>query len=291
LALALQGRFQSRLSSYPQFIITSNKTDTNRKHFMTELNITFVGHATVLLEMNGTRILTDPILRDKIMHLRRGTQPFESNWHQNIDAVLISHMHYDHLDLPSLEKLGKSMRLIVPNGMAAMLHRRGFTHVEELTRHEATTVGSLTIRATHAAHDRARFRHGPAADTLGFVMEGQHTAYFPGDTDIFPEMVDLAGTLDVALMPVWGWGPTLGKGHLDPYRAAMALQLLKPRLAVPIHWGTLSPLGMRRFNPGFLADPPHSFARFAAQLAPEVTVRILRPGSSLRYHKNGSTDH
>ena len=252
---------------------------------MTELNITFVGHATILLEMNGARILTDPVLRNRIMHLRRSAQPFETAWHQNIDAVLISHMHYDHLDLPSLEKLGKSMRLIVPRGMARMLHRRGFNQVEELTRHDTTTVGPLTIRATPADHDRARFRHGPAADTLGFVIKGHHTAYFPGDTDIFPEMVNLAGLLDVALMPVWGWGPTLGKGHLDPYRAAMALQMLSPRLAIPIHWGTLSPFGMRHFNPGFLADPPHSFARFAAQLAPKVAVHILKPGNSLKYQK------
>jgi len=86
--------------------------------------------------------------------------------------------------------------------------------------------------------------------------------------------------LDVALLPVWGWGPNLGPGHLDPYRAALALQLLKPRLAIPIHWGTLYPLGFIPSWAGFLRDPPHRFAWFAERLAPEVQVLILQPGES-----------
>jgi L-ascorbate metabolism protein UlaG (beta-lactamase superfamily) len=81
--------------------------------------------------------------------------------------------------------------------------------------------------------------------------------------------------LDVALLPVWGWGPSLGRGHLNPRTAAETLRLLRPRVAVPIHWGTYFPIGRggRR-----LADPPHEFARHAAELAPDVEVRVLKPG-------------
>ena len=81
-------------------------------------------------------------------------------------------------------------------------------------------------------HTGKRHPFGPAADTLGYLIEGRHTIYFSGDTDLFPEMAELAGTLDVALLPVWGWGPNLGKGHMDPYRAAEALKLLQPS-AIP----------------------------------------------------------
>lgn len=245
------------------------------------LDVTYVGHATVMLQVDGAKILTDPVLRNQVMHLRRSTANVQADWYRDVDAVLVSHMHYDHLDLPSLAMLGKKTRLIVPRGMAAMLKRQGFINIEELAVDNSTTAGKLTIHATPASHDRARFRGGPSADTLGFVIEGSQTAYFPGDTDIFPEMSSLPANIDVALMPVWGWGPTLGQGHLDPYRAAVALQMISPRLAIPIHWGTLSPLGFNWFNPRFLVDPPHTFAQHARALAPGVTVKILNPGEAV----------
>ena len=91
----------------------------------------------------------------------------------------------------------------------------------------------------------------------------------------------LADNLDVALLPVWGWGPTLGTGHMNPYRAAEALQLLQPRLAIPIHWGTFFPFGLGRIMPRLLIDPPHLFALAAAKLAPEVETQIIPPGQSI----------
>jgi len=105
--------------------------------------------------------------------------------------------------------------------------------------------------------------------------------YFAGDTDLFPEMANLSDELDVALLPVWGWGPKLGVGHLTPERAAEALTLLWPRVAVPIHWGTLRPLAIGKIASNFLAEPPLAFRKHAAQLAPEVQVEILAPGRSL----------
>jgi L-ascorbate metabolism protein UlaG (beta-lactamase superfamily) len=87
------------------------------------------------------------------------------------------------------------------------------------------------------------------------------------------------GSLDLALLPVWGWGPSVGDGHLNPERAAMALEMLRPRLAVPIHWGTFYPLGLRRLRPRPLTQPPLEFARLAQRRAPEVEVRVLEPGS------------
>ena len=245
------------------------------------LRITYVGHATLLIEVDGVRLLTDPILRNQILHLRRSTSKVDQAWYKNIDAVLISHQHWDHLDFTSLKLLADSTQLLVPLGTGPMFERRGFQHVAELTAGESVSVRSVSIEATEAIHDGARFRFGPPADCLGFVVHGSYSVYFAGDTDLFPDMANLAGRLDVALLPVWGWGPTLGSGHLDPYRAAMALQMLEPRLAIPIHWGTLHPFGFNWLNPSFLSDPPRSFARHAASLAPEVIIQILPPGGSI----------
>ena len=93
-------------------------------------------------------------------------------------------------------------------------------------------------------------------------------------------MRDLAGPLDVAMLPVGGWGPRIGSGHLDPARAAIALTLLEPRVAVPIHWGTLRRIALRRFGPEGMSMPAVEFAREAATRAPRVDVRVLAPGES-----------
>jgi L-ascorbate metabolism protein UlaG (beta-lactamase superfamily) len=245
--------------------------------------VTYVGHATVLIEIGGVRLLTDPVLRQRLYHLRRRSIPVAEHLLGGLDAVLISHLHHDHLDLPSLRRLGASTRLIVPNGAGALLRRHGFQRVEEMRKGERTSVGGVTVTATDALHSGGRGPFGTIADTLGYIVgdrvtDGQRSIYFAGDTDVFPAMAEMAGTLDLALLPVWGWGPTLGAGHMDPQRAAEACQLIKPRLAIPIHWGTLYPLAMHRFSPAFLTQPPRLFVQFMLRMAPKVEVRILEPG-------------
>ena len=247
--------------------------------------LTYLGHATVLIEMDGVRVLTDPLLRHRTGHLRRHAPPIDPLRHRRVDAVLISHLHWDHLDLPSLRMVGRQARLIVPRGAGRALRRWGFQRVEEIDAGEATHVGPLRVEATKARHAGFRPPFGPHTACLGYVARGSRGVYFAGDTDLFPEMASLGG-LDAALLPVWGWGPTLGAGHLDPRRAAEALTLLRPRLAVPIHWGTFCPIGMGWARPRFLTHPPHAFKRHAAHLAPEVEVRIVRPGHPIRLATN-----
>lgn len=245
------------------------------------LNLTYVGHATVLIEMDGLRVLTDPILRERAGFLRRRNVSIDPNTYRNINAVLISHIHMDHLDLPSLQLMEHRTRLIVPHGAASILTKQGFQNVEEMRVGDTKRIGVINIRSTYAEHVRARYPFGPTADCMGYVISGGYDVYFAGDTDLFPGMTDIAFDLDVALLPVWGWGPTIRGLHMSPLRAAQALTLLHPRLAIPIHWGTMAPLGMARMNPSFLTRPPHQFARYAAQLATRVGVRVLPPGSSL----------
>jgi len=121
------------------------------------------------------------------------------------------------------------------------------------------------------------WRAGPSGEPLGFVVGEAPSVYFAGDTDLFPEMERLA-PLDVALLPVAGWGPKLGPGHMDPARAAQAVALLRARVAIPIHWGTLRPRYTRLGD--WFSGPPGEFAAQVAAVAPESEVRVLRPGDS-----------
>jgi L-ascorbate metabolism protein UlaG (beta-lactamase superfamily) len=241
------------------------------------LLVQYIGHGTVLIELDGVRLLTDPLLRTRVAHLRRAV-PLEGGAPPSIDAVLISHGHHDHLDPPSLRLLGTSTRVVAPRGLVA---RVGDFEVEGVDEGDELTVGPVTVRATHAEHDGGRppFGQGPA---LGYAILGTERILFAGDTDLFDGMDGLVPDLDLALIPIWGWGATLGRGkHLDPERAAEAVRRLAPRIAVPIHWGTYRPLHRRAAAP-FLTEPAEAFARAAASVAPDVDVRILRPGEELR---------
>jgi L-ascorbate metabolism protein UlaG (beta-lactamase superfamily) len=246
----------------------------------------FYGHATVGVDMDGIRLLTDPLLGGRVGPLgRRHKVP--SHAHEGVaDAILISHMHHDHLDLPSLRLLGTDRPIVAPRGAGPYLERRGFRDVTEVGIGETVEIGSVRVRATPANHAGQRKPFGPPAECVGFVVEGTSTVYFAGDTDLFPEMSEL-GPVDVALLPIAGWGPKLGPGHLDPLRAAQACRLVRPRVAVPIHWGTLAPLGIHLRGWSYLAVPPHAFKAHAAELAPEVEVAVLAPGESLELQRSG----
>ena len=230
----------------------------------------------MFLELGGVRLLTDPVLRARVAHLRRqGPAPSVPG---QLDAVLLSHLHYDHLDLPSLRLLPRDVRVLAPAGAAPLLRAAGFAEVEELVPGQAARVGELRVEATPAEHDGRRRPLGPRARPIGFVVNGAHRVYFAGDTDLFPEMADLR-PVGVALLPVAGWARKLGPGHMDAEQAARAAELLRPGIAVPIHWGTLHPRGRRRG--AWFERPPHEFARRVARLAPDVEVRILEPGAAL----------
>jgi L-ascorbate metabolism protein UlaG (beta-lactamase superfamily) len=245
------------------------------------LSVTWLGHATVLIELDGARLLTDPVLGSRVGFLRRVARPVETDATRDIGAVLLSHLHADHADKRSLRTFTPATPVLAPAGAGRWLSALGFGEVHELRPGEHADIAGVRVQAVRADHPSGRWRERPGVTPVGFVVRGSRSVYFAGDTDLFEEMSALAGTIDLALLPVGGWGPTLGPGHLDPVRAAEAARLISPRVAVPIHWGTLAapwPLRAR----GALAVPAQLFGELASRRARDVDVRVLAPGEPLQ---------
>jgi L-ascorbate metabolism protein UlaG (beta-lactamase superfamily) len=247
--------------------------------------VTWWGHSTVWLSDSGTTLLTDPVLTGRVAHLRRmaGATPALPG---GPDAVLLSHLHADHFHLASLRGLPGAPLLIVPRGAGGFVGRAlgpgAARRCVELAPGDETAVGAVRVRAVPAAHDGGR---GPwtreRAIAVGFVVEGAARTWFAGDTGLFDEMAEMA-PLDLALIPVGGWGPTLAAhGHLDPTAAAEALRRVKATWAVPVHYGTLWPIGLGRVRPHMFHEPGREFARLAERAAPDSRVRVLAQGQSL----------
>ncbi|MGW3998153.1 MBL fold metallo-hydrolase [Amycolatopsis sp. NPDC004772] len=251
---------------------------------MSGFSLRFLGHSTVRLDLGGRVLLTDPVLTARVGGLVRVVPPPPPESYADVDLVLLSHLHGDHLHLPSLKLLGTGTRIVVPRGAGSWLGRKGFRNVEEIAPGETLTDGGVTVTATEAVHSGHRWgprlTHGPQSPALGHLIEGDgKKVYNAGDTDLFDGMRDL-GPVDVALLPVWGWGPNLGPGHLDPARAAQAAALVQARAAVPVHWGTLALPGARRTARmrRLLADPPRVFA---AAVDGRTEVLFTEPGADV----------
>jgi L-ascorbate metabolism protein UlaG (beta-lactamase superfamily) len=240
----------------------------------------FIGHATVVIDLDGVRIITDPVLRPRIGGLVHRHPPRDQAFVHGVNAILISHLHHDHLDIPSLRRLPADAALLLPDGATPVVRRRVPQTPVELQPAETFDVGAVRVLATPALHIGYRAPFGPLGGTLGYILEGSQRIYFAGDTDVFHGLGDL-GPIDVALLPVAGWGPVLGPGHMDPASAVVALKMIRPRIAVPIHWGSLVPIGLHLRTWPYLVQPPREFAELAQREVPEVSVVVLEPGQSL----------
>jgi L-ascorbate metabolism protein UlaG (beta-lactamase superfamily) len=256
-------------------------------------SITWWGHATTTIAIGGTRVLTDPVLGGQVAHLSRVGGPAPSPAALQADVVVVSHLHYDHLDLPSLRRMAPGVRIIGPMGMARVLRRSETAlsrRVEEVRPGDACNVDGVRIHAVTAEHDGRRSplsRYGGPA--LGFII-GEDGAgdtdrvWFAGDTGLFAAMVDLA-PIGVAVVPVGGWGPTLSPTHLDPVQAAEAVRRVVAAQAVPIHYGTFWPIGLRHIHPTSFrrafTDPGTRFAAELAKVCPRTTAHVIRPGETV----------
>jgi L-ascorbate metabolism protein UlaG (beta-lactamase superfamily) len=244
-------------------------------------SLTYVGHGTVELRLGGVSVLTDPFLRNWLGPLHRQGPPPARALPGRADLVLISHLHRDHMDVRSLRRISPDAPMVVPRGATKWPRKAGARDIRELDVGDTTSFGGIEVTAVTAQHNGYRDDHrGEPIQPLGYVIEASGTrTYFAGDTDLYEGMAEL-GPLDLAVLPIWGWGPYVGAGHLNPASAAKALELIRPEVAVPIHWGTFYPVGLRRLRPQFLVDPPLEFARLAQERTPDVEVKVVQPGSS-----------
>jgi len=266
------------------------------------LSVTFAGHATVLFELDGVRLLTDPLLRRRVGVLIRRTALPAAELRRDLDAVLISHAHLDHLDVPSLRMIDRGTPVVAPRGVGALLRRQGFEPVEveagdevelpwaaEAGGEGAVSPARVRVTAVPADHAGTRYPMGTPSAALGYVVTGGLSAYFAGDTGLYDGMQAL-GPLDVAVLPVGGWGPRLPGDHLNPLSAARALRLLRPRACVPVHWGTLYPPWLPPELNANWSEWPRAFERYARHLAPDVEVRVLSPGHTTTFVRDGAGD-
>ena len=249
------------------------------------MRITYLGHASVLIGFDGFEVLTDPLLRPRIAHLRRVAPAVPAERLAGVDLILVSHAHHDHLDTRSLRMVRGGPRVLCPAPARRAVAAAGL-QPEAMAVGGHARIGAVEVEAVRADHDGRRWPHHRRGDALGFVVRSPaESVYFAGDTGWFEEIGEV-GKVDVALLPVAGWGPKLGPGHLDPGEAARAAALIAPRVAIPIHWGTYERIGM---DTGHRAAPARRFCDQLSELAPEVAAELLAPGEALDVAAAGSS--
>ncbi|MFL6044726.1 MAG: MBL fold metallo-hydrolase [Propionibacteriaceae bacterium] len=244
--------------------------------------LTWWGHSTSTWRDGDTTVLFDPVLTGRLGHLRRVRGPVPPAHAARGDLVLVSHLHADHTHLPSLRLIPASAVLIAPAGSRRLLRpiaARG-VKLREVEPGDLVEFGSLQIRVLVADHDGRRHPGSPhRGPALGYLAEGSRRCWYPGDTGpnlAFDEVTDV----DIALMPVGGWGPTLGHGHLDAEQAAYVIRDIQPNGVVPVHWGTWWPIGLPQ-RPDLIDLPAETFAEHVARVAPTTSVHLLRHGQSI----------
>lgn len=249
----------------------------------TPLRLTWLGHSTMVLDVAGTRLLTDPLLRSRAGPLlRRGPVPRPEQW-AGADAVLVSHLHHDHADLPSLRRVDAPVLTAGEN--AAFLHRRLGLPAPGLDRGGREVGGAgVRVRLTRADHAHRPMPHRPNAAHGHLVLAEGLRIWVAGDTGLYEEMAEIpalaGGPVDVAVVPVGGWGPRLSGGHMTPADAARACRLVGARVAVPYHWGTLFLPGTTRGSRRWLETPGPSFAAALEAQAPGCRAVVLEPGGA-----------
>jgi L-ascorbate metabolism protein UlaG (beta-lactamase superfamily) len=224
------------------------------------LAVTWWGHSSTTVELGSVRVATDPLFGRVLFPLRRLIDAPDEHCAE-ADLVLVSHLHYDHLDLRSLRRFEPGTPIVVPHGAPRLVRGLSRLNVIEVRPGDALAVAGVDVEVLPAYHDgRRSVAHRHPAPALGFRFAVEdRSAWFPGDTGMRPEVLRVR-PVDVALAPIGGWGPTLGDDHLDPEEAATAVGQVGARWTLAVHYGTYWPIGLRRLRPGnhrhlFLTPP------------------------------------
>ena len=257
------------------------------------IDVTWLGHSTVVLDLDGVRIVADPLLRRNNGILRRrGGQPSQPAW-SGADAVLLSHLHHDHAEVASLKLFpGVPVLTAPPNASWAMrkgLDGRGLGDDEWFA---VGPHGEVEVRLVPAIHHSRPMPHRPNAANGHLVRGPSGIAWLAGDTDLYPDMATLpemaGGAIDVALVPIGGWGPRLSPGHMGPGEAAVACRLTAARFAVPVHWKTLHVPAGEMMPRGWMDVAGPRFVEALAREAPSCVAVELDLGGSFSIPPVGS---
>lgn len=250
-----------------------------------EPSLTWIGHASFVLRLGGKLIAIDPVFSKRLGVVRRLTPPGAlPEQLPPLDVVLVSHNHYDHLDLPSLKRIGPGATYVVPVGNGALLREAGLPNVIELDWWQKYEHGPLTITLVPSRHwsmrtpwDRNESLWG------GFVIQGpEGTAYHSGDTaffDGFREIGERLGPIDWAMLPIGAYEPRwfMHPQHLDPEEAGAAFEMLNARNFVAMHWGTF------QLTDEPIGEPPERIrAHWREKGHPEERLWVLDVGETRR---------
>lgn len=247
--------------------------------------VTWIGHATVVIDIDGVRIVTDPLLaRHNGVLRRRGAAPVRPSWN-GADAVLLSHLHHDHAELGSLRLLGKVPVLTAaPN--AAWAARKGLQG-RAIGTDSWTAIGEseVAVKLTPAVHNSRPMPHRPNAANGHLIRGPSGIVWFAGDTELFDDMARLpelaGGPIDLAIVPVGGWAKRRSGGHMGPAEAAVACRMTGARWAIPVHWKTLHVPGARAWAHDWMDSPGPEFAAALAREAPSCRAAVLDLGESI----------
>ena len=246
--------------------------------------VTWLGHATVVVDIDGVRIVADPLLRrHNGLLVRRGRRPDPAAWF-GADAVLLSHLHHDHAEVPSLKMLG-GVPILTAEPNARWAIRKGLNAPDMGPDGWTPIAGSeVEVRLTPAVHAARPMPHRPNAANGHLVRGPSGIVWLAGDTELFDGMEGLpelaGGPIDVALVPVGGWGPRLSPGHLGPDEASVACRLVGAGVAIPVHWGTLHPPAVQAWPGGWMDTPGPKFAAALPSESPTCRPVVLGLGES-----------
>lgn len=219
------------------------------------LRCTWLGHSTTLLEIDGALVLTDPVFGPRAAPVswmgpkRFHPAPIEPEQLPDLDVIIVSHDHYDHLDYPTITRLAaRDTRWITSLGVGAHLESWGVRPdlITELDWWDETEVAGLRIVATPSRHFSGR---GPGASAATFwssfaICGPRHSVWFSGDTGLweeaFADIGERFGTFDLSMIEIGAWHPSWGSIHLGPQNAMRTHQLVRAKTMMPVHWGTFS---------------------------------------------------
>ncbi len=208
-----------------------------------QIGLTWIGHASFLLQMGGLNVLIDPIWGNWVKGIKRMRHPGVPLHHlPNIDLVLITHAHFDHLDRKTLREVAADQPIVVPFEVGNLVHDLGFQVVQELHYWETYEFGPLKVTLTPCHHWGARMLHDSHRGFGGYILEvAGRVIYHCGDTAYFDGFQEIGRRfpIDVALLPIGAYEPpSLRPVHMNPEEALEAFLQLGAKVMVPMHYGT-----------------------------------------------------